>query len=141
MSGQRRRSAGFSLLELVLALAILGILAAVGFVNFRSLDTRSRVRRGAQEIAREFDNARLQARRTNGAVSLDVYSVKLPETAILQPGGPPVVTFEGPFGTVSPDDVYGEGNRWVTYSIASTRDASVTVTVTVAGIMGTTVVR
>lgn len=142
-----KRLAGFSLIEMVILLAVLAIAGAIGFINLRALDTRSRVRQAAQVVVQEINLARAQARESNGQTKVEFgatgsdsfvytdpssggHTVVLPSTAVFSAIGASALVFKGPFGTLTPPTAA------TTFVIRSTRDSSVTATVKVVGVLG-----
>ncbi|MBA2667279.1 MAG: prepilin-type N-terminal cleavage/methylation domain-containing protein [Trueperaceae bacterium] len=71
-----RRKVGVTLVELLLVLAILGVVASIGFVNFRVLGND--VHNGAGQIAGGFKQARARAMATTSAYRV----VRVSETAL-----------------------------------------------------------
>lgn len=72
MGPQREREAGFTLIELVVVLAILAILAAVVIPRYSSVQQESRIKADATTAAAIIDAARVQELNTGRAVnSLD----------------------------------------------------------------------
>lgn len=61
------RAAGFSLLELLVALAVSGIVLAVGIPSFRALFASNRLTTAANEYVTAFNEARMAAIRRNAA--------------------------------------------------------------------------
>lgn len=61
---ESRDSAGFSLIEIVIAMALIGIMAGIGAVSFGNWMGMQRVRSSARELADAFMLARTEAMRT-----------------------------------------------------------------------------
>lgn len=67
---QRKRQAGFSLIELMIGLAIFGVLLAVGMPAFRSYSLNAKVLASAQSLFSGLQRARGEAIRLNTPVQL-----------------------------------------------------------------------
>jgi len=126
---------GISLLELLVVLAVLGILLGVGFVSLRSYQEGLIIREAATQVATELLNIRQQARRQSvnftfqATASSSTYKVgrtsdlasladkSLPRGVVFQsvPAGGGSITFIAPYDIVSaPNRTYrlrGPGNR------------------------------
>ena len=61
----RRPDRGFSIVEMVIVVAIVGVLAAVAFPNIAQYTKNYRIRGAAQEVAGELQSARSKAIMTN----------------------------------------------------------------------------
>ena len=61
----RRSDRGFSIVEMVIVVAIVGVLAAVAFPNIAQYTKNYRIRGAAQEVAGELQSARSKAIMTN----------------------------------------------------------------------------
>jgi len=64
---ERRQALGFSLLELLVTVAVAGIMLAVGIPSFRSLFASNRLTTTANEYVTAFNEARMAAIRRNAA--------------------------------------------------------------------------
>ena len=67
---ERRRDAGFTLLEMMVALAISAMLAAALAGLSRTVSARVELHAAAERIAGDFEHARLQARRQGAPVTV-----------------------------------------------------------------------
>ncbi|MDQ7989469.1 MAG: GspH/FimT family pseudopilin [Candidatus Dactylopiibacterium sp.] len=67
-----KRSRGFSLIELMVTLAVLGFILAMGIPSFSTYITNSRVRSVTSEMRDGLQQARMEAIRRNGTVSFCV---------------------------------------------------------------------
>ena len=74
----RRGEAGFSLLELIVVLAILGLVAAIGTPNVVSWLARLRSRATADEVVSVLQSARLQAIARNTRLQVCLYENATP---------------------------------------------------------------
>lgn len=126
---------GISLLELLIVLAVLGILLGVGFVSLRSYQESLTLREAATQVATELLSIRQQARRQSvnftfqATASSSTYKAgrtsdlasladkALPRGVVFQsvPPGGGSITFIAPYGIVSaPNRTFrlrGPGNR------------------------------
>lgn len=81
MKAVQQVKAGFTLLEILLVLAIIGILAGVGVPSYLRYTQRLTVQQSAQQLAADVNRARSQAKRSNTCqvfayVSTSSYSIK-----------------------------------------------------------------
>jgi len=58
-------SRGFTLIEMLITLAVLGILTAIGVFNFQSFTAQQRVNEAQQVLAQTLNRARGEARKTS----------------------------------------------------------------------------
>jgi type IV fimbrial biogenesis protein FimT len=120
-----RRHAGFTLIELVIGLMILGLLAGMALPSFRAWIQNSQIRTGAESVLNGLQVARAEAVRRNLLVEFQVgagssWTVSIPTTGevvqtrsgadgsakaavVPQPGGATIVTFNG-MGWVAAND-------------------------------------
>lgn len=70
MKGSAGRMRGFSMLELMVTVAVLAILASIAAPNFSALINRDRLTSQANELVGLFQYARSEAVRLNGRVTL-----------------------------------------------------------------------
>ena len=111
----RREVQGFTLIELLIALAIVGILAALGFSNFVSATRNAQLQEATAQFAADLQRARSTAQRYNQDASLTVnggsdYTLVLDGNATTRqlPGGAEVrmvkgrqrVTYNAPYGEI-----------------------------------------
>ena len=145
---------GFTLLEMLVVLAIIGILMAVGFPNLTTWQIRSTVDNAAQQLASDIDRQRIETKRLNTPQVIEVVnlsSYKVGTVTKTMPPGTTVVlnntttmpnplTFYPPYGTFYPP--YGTTKPIAPiYTIGSTRDSSIFRTVSVISLLGKVIVK
>ena len=143
----RREVQGFTLIELLIALAIVGILAALGFSNFVSATRNAQLQEATAQFAADLQRARSTAQRYNQDASLTVnggsdYTLVLDGrvTARQLPRGTEVdveiggnnVTYSAPYG-----EIRGAVNRRFVITSAHTGKERV---VKVIGVTGKVIV-
>lgn len=72
MSGARPAAQGFTLLEVLVVLGVLGILLAVGVPSFLGAMQRQRVAHAAQQLAQDIEAARAEVKRTGTCAAVSV---------------------------------------------------------------------
>lgn len=118
------RTTGITLVEMLVVLAILGVLMAIGWVSLTGARQRALVREGATELAVALQQARTQAQRFNANVTLTLdpggtsftlsqtragaltsRSVALPAGTVAETpaGGGTSITYFAPFGNTTGD--------------------------------------
>ena len=146
-------NAGFTFLEMLVVLTIIGILMAVGFPNLTTWQIRSTVDNAAQQFARDIDRQRIETKRLNASKVINVINsssyVAGTETRIMPPGTTVVLnastmsnplTFYPPYGTFYPP--YGTTEPIAPiYTIRSTRNSSIFRTVRIVSLLGKVVVQ
>lgn len=65
-------SKGFSLIEVMVVVAVIGILMAVGIPAFKTYNTNARIRAVTSEIRDGLHTARMEAIRRNNSVSIEI---------------------------------------------------------------------
>ena len=114
----KRRHAGFGLIELLVVLAILGLLVALGVGGIRGFLDRGRLAEAVTTIDRQVGDARRIAKRTDEPVTLrldqvgtsvsvsrDGEQVASIDGATIVAGGATDVQFDPPFGTRAGADI------------------------------------
>ncbi|WP_309571802.1 prepilin-type N-terminal cleavage/methylation domain-containing protein [Deinococcus sp.] len=152
---------GFSLIELLIVLAILGILLALSLFNYAKWRANSAVREGAQEFTRAITQTRTGSKRLNvcqevklaassGATSLTVstfggtvctgssvagpaFTMPPNVTISVSGGSANSVIFKPPYGTTSAVDK--------TFTVQWVSDPSIVKTVRVTGLFGKVIVQ
>ncbi len=109
---RNRRKSGFSLVEVMVVVAIVGALAAAAVPNFREWMQNSRVRSSARSVADAFHVARTEAMRT-GNIHVVLLGSDISFAPVLGPDGNPEIRVfdDGRLGTgnCAPDP--GENER------------------------------
>lgn len=94
-----RRASGFSLIELVIGLAVLGILIMVGLPNLTTWIQNTHIRTAAEGIQAGLQFARAEALRRNGSVGFYLVSSLTGSCALSTAGTNYVVSIGSPAGS------------------------------------------
>ena len=141
---------GFTLLELLLVCAIIGIMGAVGFNLFSRASNIAQVNEASAQLSADFQRARSSAQRSNndaklafsittGATSytLTVDGQALTRTlpagvqVAVSPTSAKTITYKAPFGEVIPTSTTA-----VTYTLTSQRDSALVRYLRIVGLTG-----
>ncbi|WP_293913891.1 prepilin-type N-terminal cleavage/methylation domain-containing protein [Deinococcus sp.] len=147
----RRRHAGFTLLELIVVMVIVGILVTIGFTIYGDIRQKEVLRQGAQQFSADLNNSRSIARRLSQTVQVtansgtSTYTITRPisgtstMTTFTLPENmtftaPLSVTFQQPYG-FAPQFLNSDGQQ-TTLTLANR-----SISVAVIGLAGKVVVR
>lgn len=148
---------GFTLLEVLTVVAVIGILVAIGIPPYQGYLQRLTVQQGVQQLARDVDRARSQARRTNscrvftlaGTAAYQIQSYASPNCS----GTPTTETLNMPAGTLlNLKSAQGSASFRPPYglnftavpvdvTVASTVNANISRTLRITAVMGSVVIQ
>lgn len=135
---------GFSMIEILVVLAVLGILIAIATPNYRRWQAEVQVRQVTEQFVQEINKQRSEAKRTNTNRSIsfeaNAYTpnggttITMPSTIVFQPQDSTAsLSFQSPYGTSN------EPLR--TFKIRWANDPSIERTVRVVGVMAKVIVQ
>lgn len=139
-----RRASGVTLVEMLIVLAIIGVICTIGYVNMRSWVLSNRVREAASQVTTDLERLRSNAWKTSADRTLTLgtggtsytlnlngvpSSVTLPHGArmALVNGSGSVLTYTAPYGE------YQATSRTITVTVPG---ASKTATLYIVGVTG-----
>lgn len=133
---------GFSMIEIVIVLAVLAILIAIATPNYQRWRANVQVQQMAQQLAQDISQQRSEARRTNTSKALTVatnqYSlngrtVTMPSTISLTPDTLAALTFAPPYGSSS--------SPLRTFTLTWKSNSTIERKVRVVGVMGKVIIQ
>lgn len=163
----RHVRAGFTLMEMLAVLVVLGIVMAIAAPSYLRYINTMRMREGAQQVARDLERARTEAKRTNtcwtfkrtssAGYQLQSYvnstNASLPSRDCTGTAGTVINRTMGPgtaLNLVTTADTayfrppfgtnYGSSEK-LSFQVASTANSSINATVTVLGVLGKVIVQ
>lgn len=146
-----KRKSGFTIIEFLIVIAMIGILASIGIPNYLTWRANTLTREAAQQFARDVERLRTEVKRSNVAMGVEVtsgeQSYTLDDREVSLPGGVEVYrvlddgtvvantsfTFSPPYATADLKRRDFE-LRWIS-------DPDIQRTVTVVGVTGKVIVR
>lgn len=142
----RLKRKGFSLIEALLVLAVLGIILAIGTPNYLRWRASTAVKQAAAQLAQDLDKQRSEARRINQdrqlsfSVDANTYTANgvtksLPSGVALQSASDTSLRFLAPHGTTTTDKALRS------YTLSWTNNGEIQRTVRVVGITGKVIVQ
>jgi prepilin-type N-terminal cleavage/methylation domain-containing protein len=134
---------GFSMIEIIVVMAILTILMSIAMPNYRRWRANVQVRQAAEQLAQDINKQRSEARRTNStrtisfgsnSYTLNGSTYAMPSTIVFEPVDSTTdLSFQSPYGTST------EPLR--TFKIRWANDSSIEHTVRVVGVMGKVIIQ
>lgn len=146
-----KNTSGFTLLELLVVLAMLAIMFAIAWGPANGYMAQARVKEGAEQFARDVQGEHFEAKRRNATRTVTVSSsgttytiagttYNLPSGVRFSSSSAGNITFYGPYGTtIATSGVAGPNLQ--SFTLISAQNSSFTRTVTVVGLIGKVIVK
>lgn len=111
MTTHQRNNAGFTLIELMVVVAIMGVLAAVAIPSFMRYISRAKTSEARQNLSKMYMQARTYYLETFGGQSLNgIVAYQFPRSAPAEPALPCCLSGVG--GKCQPDPIYWTAPTW-----------------------------
>lgn len=133
---------GFTMIEMIIVLAVLGILLAIATPNYQRWRANVQVQQMAQQLAQDISKQSSEARRTNTSKALTVASnqyslngntITMPSKISLTPDASTALTFAPPYGSSS--------SPLRTFTLTWKSDTTIERKVRVVGVMGKVIIQ
>ena len=145
------RTAGFTLLEVLLVILMMGVLAVAGYQPYVASQQNRRLADGAEQFARDLQGQHFAAKRFNASrtatVTASATSYQLGTTTVRLPDGVKfsstssgTVTFYPPYGTTIQSNGTVPASNLQTFTL-QLQNTTKTKTVTVIGLSGKVIVK